>query len=80
MNTIRMELNMKQQDDLQRLIDMTRDYCQEHGISDQDETDALKALYKLVPRQAEIVTKKNKKKEDKKDFMDMWLETIKGGM
>ena len=73
---------MKQQDDLQKLIDMTREYCQEHGISDQDETDALKALYKLVPRQeAKETTKKaTRKEEGKKDFMDMWLETIKGGM
>ena len=73
---------MKQQDDLQKLIDMTRDYCQEHGISDQDETDALKALYKLVPRQAtkETTKRATSKEEGKKDFMDMWLETIKGGM
>ena len=73
---------MKQQDDLQRLIDMTRDYCKEHGISDQDETDALKALYKLVPRQEtkETTKRATRKEEGKKDFMDMWLETIKGGM
>ena len=56
---------MKQQDDLQRLINATREYCQEHGISDQDETDALKALYKLVPRQeAKKTTKKATRKEE----------------
>ena len=71
---------MKQQDDLQRLIDATREYCKEHGISDQDETDALKALYKLVPRQAEMPkskAKKRKKEEETKDFYDMWIDVIK---
>ena len=41
---------MKQQDDLQKLIDMTREYCKEHGIREQDEVEAIKALYNLIPR------------------------------
>ena len=73
---------MKQQDDLQRLIDATRKYCQEYGIREQDEVEAIKALYNLIPRQeAKETTKRSTRKEEgKKDFMDMWLETIKGGM
>ena len=73
---------MKQQDDLQKLIDMTREYCKEHGIREQDEVEAIKALYNLIPRQeAKKTTKRaTRKEEGKKDFMDMWLETIKGGM
>ena len=76
---------MKQQDDLQRLIDATRKYCKEHGIREQDEVEAIKALYNLIPRQAEMPKSKAKKrkKEETKDFYDMWIDVIKnrwGGM
>ena len=70
---------MKQQDDLQRLIDVTRKYCQEYGIREQDEVEAIKALYNLIPRQAtkETTKRATRKEEGKKDFYDMWIDVIK---
>lgn len=44
---------MKQQDDLQHIIDLVRNYCNEYEIRDCNERTVLRALYNMVPRQRE---------------------------
>ena len=75
------QTTIKRQDDLQQIIDLVRDYCNEYVIRDCDEKEALIAIYNLVPRKEiklEGSKKQNKKEQKlKADFMDMWLDFYK---